>query len=165
MPNTKVWAKCFFGEVQILRILPYHPGCPPPNKYFAQSLVFGIIHFLKLHDFGSTNQSKLAWGHFFEGSSQKWQFGTELYTNWKSKKWRWVFLVNIKCLLGHPCVSMSLKHGVGGLSSIYPSIQTDIHTYIIIPFINVTLFQSSFVKKTKLYLWLNINNMTYITYT
>ena len=65
MPNTKVWAKCFFGEVQILRILPYHPGCPPPKKYFAQSLVFGIIHFLKLHDFGSTNQSKVAWGHFF----------------------------------------------------------------------------------------------------
>ena len=32
MPNTKVWAKCFFGEVQILRILPYHPGCPPPKK-------------------------------------------------------------------------------------------------------------------------------------
>ena len=42
MPNTKVWAKCFFGEVQILRILPYHPGCPPPKKILCPK--FGVWH-------------------------------------------------------------------------------------------------------------------------
>ena len=43
MPNTKVWAKCFFGEVQILRILPYHPGCPPPQKKILCPK-FGVWH-------------------------------------------------------------------------------------------------------------------------
>ena len=39
------------------------------------------------------------------------------------------------------------------------------HSLIIIPFLNVLMFQSLFVKKVRYNLWLSINNIIYKIYT